>query len=93
MAGTLTQGKFAAVTALASVTARFRGGRLRVAPVAGAEVLELRDGSGARGHAVIGGAVLSWLDGLKVKLQGERARRPGDEAPANALAIELGTKF
>jgi hypothetical protein len=93
LAGTIAEGRFVAGTALASLTVKLLSGRLRLAPIAGAEVLELREGPGARGEAVIAGAVLSWLDGLKLKLQGERARRPGDVGPRNALAIELGTRF
>jgi len=93
MAGRLVEGPFVAATALAMVTVKLLEGRLRVAPVAAAELLELREGARARGEGVIGGAVISWLDGLKLKLQWERARRPGDEGPRNAVAVELATRF
>jgi hypothetical protein len=36
--------------------------------------------------------VLSWTEGLKVKLQ-ESARPPGDDVPANALAMQIATRF
>lgn len=92
MTGSLRQGRFVAGTALASFTIR-AGPTLRVAPMAGAEALELRGDVAGRGHAAILGAVLSWGDGLKVKVQGERARRPGDEGIAHDVALEIATRF
>jgi hypothetical protein len=93
MIGSVAAGRFRAATAVATYTLEFLERRLRVAPLAAAEVLQLDDGSGGQGHAAIAGAVISWAGGLKLKVQGERARRPGDTDEATALALELGTKF
>ena len=62
-------------------------------PVAGAEALALRGASRGVGYAAIAGAVLSWTEGLKVKLQTEWARRPGDAVPATWVGAEIGTQF
>jgi hypothetical protein len=94
LAGTLAEGSFAAGTALVGWTFRLaHGGKLKLTPIAGAEALELRGTTRGVADAVIAGAVLGWIDGLKVKLQAERARRPGDDAPANAVALEIATRF
>jgi hypothetical protein len=93
-AGRVALGPFTAGTALLGWTFRGgEGGRLRVMPIAGAEVLEVRGATRGVGHSAIAGAVLSWTEGLKVKLQGEWARRPGDDEAATWLAAELGTAF
>jgi hypothetical protein len=95
LAGTLSAGPFTAGTALAGWTFRLaHAGKLKLTPIAGFEALELR-GATTRGvaDAVIGGAVLGWADGLKVKLQAERGRRPGDGAPKSAIALEIATRF
>jgi hypothetical protein len=92
--GRIVEGPFAAGTAL--VAWKLRAGetrRLRVTPVAGAEALELRGATRGVGYGAIAGAVLSWTEGLKVKLQGEWARRPGDASPASAISAEVGTRF
>ncbi|WP_242346869.1 OprO/OprP family phosphate-selective porin [Anaeromyxobacter terrae] len=92
--GKLDAGTFTAGTALVGWTFKLgEARRLRVTPVAGAEVLELRGTTRGVGYSAIGGAVLAWTEGLKVKLQGERARRPGDEVPGNALAMQIATRF
>jgi hypothetical protein len=94
LAGRIVQGPFAAFTALAGWTFRVgEGGRFRITPVAGGEAIELRGSVPGQGHAVIAGAVLARAEGLKVKVIGERALRPGDEDPENALALEIGTRF
>ncbi len=81
-------------TALASWRLRAGAGRkLHFTPVAGAEALQLRGAIPGVGYGAIAGAVLSWMDGLKVKLQGEWARRPGDASPGVALAAEVGSRF
>lgn len=90
-AGRIAQGPFAAGTALVGWKLRARS--LHVTPVAGGEALEVRGAGGGVGYGAIAGAVLSWTEGLKVKLQGEWARRPGDESPASAVAVEVGTAF
>lgn len=94
-AGRIVEGPFTAGTALLAWRLRVgHGGRLRITPVAGAEALRLSDATGgAVGYGAIAGAVISWTEGLKVKLQGEWARRPGDTTPASALAAEVGTRF
>ncbi len=92
MAGHLREGPFTAATAVASWD--FRVGRSWLAgPVLGAEGLRLRDGEDGVGWAAIVGAVLHHTEGLKVKLEGERARRPGDDVPRNAVVVQLGTRF
>jgi hypothetical protein len=94
LAGRIAQGPFAAATAIAGWTFRVgEGGRLRVTPVAGGEAIELRGEIPGKGHAVIAGAVLARAEGLKVKIVGERALRPGDEVPENAVALEVATRF
>jgi hypothetical protein len=94
LAGRIVQGPFAAFTALAGWTFRVgEGGRFRVTPVAGGEAIELRGAVPGQGHAVILGAVLARAEGLKVKIMGERALRPGDEDPENAVALEIATRF
>lgn len=92
MAGRVEQGAFVAGTALLSLSYRVAKG-LRVGPVIGAEGLRLREGDGGVGWAATAGAVLARAEGFKVKLEGERARRPGDEVPANAIALQLATRF
>ena len=93
-AGKITAGDFTAGTALVGWTVAIaESRRLRVTPVAGGEVLRLRGTTRGVGYSAIAGAVLSWTEGLKVKLQGERARRPGDDVPANALAVQFATRF
>lgn len=92
--GRIAEGRFAAGTAL--VSWRLRAGdarRLRITPVAGVEALQLSGATRGVGYGVIAGGVISWTEGLKVKLQGEWARRPGDATPAGALAAEVGTRF
>ncbi|WP_242372823.1 porin, partial [Anaeromyxobacter sp. SG26] len=92
--GKLDAGAFTAGTALVGWTFKLgEARRLRVTPVAGAEVLELRGTTRGVGYSAIAGAVLAWTEGLKVKVQGERARRPGDEVPGNALAMQIATRF
>jgi hypothetical protein len=92
--GKVTAGDFTAGTALVGWTlAVGHTRRLRVTPIAGGEVLELRGTTRGVGYSAIAGAVLSWTEGLKVKLQGERARRPGDAVPGNALAMQIATRF
>ena len=86
-AGRVAEGPFTAGTAL--VAWHLRAGdarRLRITPVAGAEALQLSGATRGVGYAAIAGAVISWTEGLKVKLQGEWARRPGDPNPASAVA-------
>jgi hypothetical protein len=93
-AGKVAAGDFTAATALVGWKVGAGGARrLRVTPIAGGEVLELRGASGGVGYSATIGAVLSWAEGLKVKLQGERARRPGEDTPGNALAMQLATRF
>ena len=92
--GKIAAGDFTAGTALVGWTLAIRETRrLRVTPIAGGEVLELRGTTRGVGYSAIAGAVLSWREGLKVKLQGERARRPGDDVPGNALAMQVATRF
>jgi hypothetical protein len=92
--GGVVDGPFTAGTALLSYRLRMGGERrLRLTPVAGVEALELRGATAGVGYGAIAGAVISWAEGLKVKLQGEWARRPGDPAPARAIAVEVGSRF
>ncbi|HSD22090.1 MAG TPA: porin [Anaeromyxobacter sp.] len=92
--GKIAAGDFTAGTALVGWTLAIgETRRLRVTPIAGGEVLELRGTTRGVGYSAIAGAVLSWTEGLKVKLQGERARRPGDDVPGNALAMQVATRF
>lgn len=92
--GKIAAGDFTAGTALVGWTLAVREARrLRVTPVAGGEVLQLRGTIHGVGYSAIGGAVLSWREGLKVKLQGERARRPGEDVPGSAVAIQIATRF
>ncbi|HET8541191.1 MAG TPA: hypothetical protein VFL83_15055 [Anaeromyxobacter sp.] len=93
-AGSVAEGPFSAGTALLSW--RLRAGearRLRLTPVVGMEALRLRGATPGVGYGAIAGAVISWTEGLKVKLQGEWARRPGDGSPAVAVAAEVGSRF
>lgn len=93
-AGKVAAGDVTAGTALAGWTfALGETRRLKVTPVAGGEVLEVRGATRGVGHSAIAGAVLSWTKGLKVKLQGERARRPGDDVSQNAMALQIATRF
>jgi hypothetical protein len=90
LTGRVDQGPFRAGVALVQYAVKLAPGT-HLAPLAGAEALQL---SGARtGAGAVLGAVLSYGRNLKVKVQGERARRPGDAAPANAVAVELATRF
>jgi hypothetical protein len=90
LTGRVDQGPFRAGIALVQYAVKLAPGT-HLAPLAGAEALQL---SGARtGAGAVLGAVLSYGRDLKVKVQGERARRPGDAAPANAVAVELATRF
>ncbi len=92
--GGVTEGPFTAGTALVSWRLRVGGDRrLRVTPVAGAEALEVRGATPGVGYGAITGAVISWAEGLKVKVQGEWARRAGDPAPAKSIAVEVGSRF
>ncbi|HYG67232.1 MAG TPA: hypothetical protein VD838_06220, partial [Anaeromyxobacteraceae bacterium] len=94
LAGRIEQGPFAAVTALAGWTFPLgESGTFRITPIAGAEAIELRGSVPGQGHAVIAGAVLARAEGLKVKIVGERALRPGDEVSENAVAVEIATRF
>lgn len=92
LAGRLSQGPFTAGLGLLEFTLRLPG-RLRLTPVAGIEALRLRGPAAGTGSSAVVGAVLGAGSGLKLKVQGERARRPGDTAPANAIAVELATRF
>lgn len=93
-AGTLQLGSFTAATALVGWTLPLAdAGKLRLTPIAGGERLELSGPAGGVADAVLAGAVLGWADGLKVKLQAERARRPGEDARATAVALEIATRF
>jgi hypothetical protein len=91
--GTVTEGPFTAGTVLVSSRLRLGGRKLHVTPVAGAEALRLRGAIPGVGYGAIGGAVISWAEGLKVKLQGEWARKPGDASPGVAVAAEVGSRF
>ncbi len=93
-AGRIAEGPFTAGTALVEWSVRaVASGRLAVTPIAGVEALEVSGATRAAAYGAIAGAVISWTKGLKVKLEGEWARRPGDGAPAIALATQLGTRF
>lgn len=88
-----TDGPFAAGTALVSWRLGGGEGRLRLTPVAGAEAVQLRGATAGIGYGAIAGAVISRAERLKVKVQGEWARKPGDVSPAAAVAIEVGSRF
>lgn len=92
LAGRLSQGSFTAGLGLLELGLRLPW-RLRLTPIAGVEALRLRGPSAGTGSSAVVGAVLGAGGGLKLKVQGERARRPGDTAPANAIAVELATRF
>lgn len=92
VAGDVVQGAFAAGLALVEVRLRLPR-ELALTPVAGFEALRLRGPEAATGTAAVAGLVLAHRDALKLKVQGERARRPGDAAPESAIAVELATRF
>lgn len=92
LAGRLAQGPFTAGIALLEYTQRLTR-QLRLTPIAGFEALRLRGPLPATGTSTVLGAVLGVRGGLKLKVQWERARRPEDPAPANAIAVELATRF
>lgn len=91
LAGELAQGRFTAGVGLLEYTLRLTP--LRITPVAGFEALRLRGAAPATGAGAVLGAVLGAGRGLKLKLQWERARRPEEEAPESAIALELATRF
>lgn len=92
VAGRVEQGSFTAGLGLVEYTVRL-GKAFRVTPVAGVEALRLRAPAAGTGSGAVAGAVLGFGQGLKLKVQGERARRPGETAPANAIAVQLATRF
>jgi hypothetical protein len=92
LAGRIAQGPFRAGIGLVEYTQRLSR-RVRLTPVAGVEALRLRGDAAGTGSSAVVGAVLGVGSGLKLKVQGERARRPGETAPANAIAVELATRF
>ncbi|MFY3742424.1 hypothetical protein ACOQFB_00830 [Anaeromyxobacter sp. Red801] len=92
LTGRIEQGTFTAGIGLVEYTIPV-GKRLRVTPMAGVEALRLRAPAQGTGSSAVGGAVLGFGEGLKLKVQGERARRPGEKAPANAIAVQLATRF
>lgn len=92
LTGRIQQGTFTAGLGLVEYTIPL-GKRLRVTPMAGVEALRLRAPAQGTGSSAVAGAVLGFGEGLKLKVQGERARRPGETAPANAIAVQLATRF
>lgn len=90
--GRISQGPFTAGLGLLELGLRLPW-RLRLTPIAGLEALRLRGPAAGTGSSAVVGAVLGAGAGLKLKVQAERARRPGDTAPANAVAVELATRF
>lgn len=92
LTGHIQQGTFTAGLGLVEYTIPL-GKRLRVTPMAGLEALRLRAPAQGTGSSAVAGAVLGFGEGLKLKVQGERARRPGETAPANAIAVQLATRF
>jgi hypothetical protein len=92
MAGRIAQGPFTAGTALLALPFEVRRG-LRVGPVLGVEALQLGGGAQGNGWAATAGAVLARAEGFKVKVEGERARRPGEQSPADVVSVQLATRF
>lgn len=92
VAGRIAQGPFTAGLALLEFTQRLTRD-VRLTPMAGFEALRLRGALRETGTSTVLGAVLGVRGGLKLKVQWERARRPEDPALANAMAVELATRF
>jgi hypothetical protein len=92
-AGRLALGPFQSQSVLAYWTVPVGHGGWAVQPVVGAEALQLQGGIQAQGHAVTGGFNVLLADSFKAQFQAERALRPGDEAPALELSVQLATRF
>ncbi len=92
--GKIALGPFQGGLALASYDVPLDpSGEWVLQPVAQVELLSLSGEQKGQGWGAGGGLNLVWADRVKLMLQGERALKPGDPAPANDVALQLGVRF
>ena len=68
-------------------------GRWLLQPAVGAEALQLRGELAGTGFGATVGLNANYEDRIRLQVQAERARRPGDETPQNELSLQVGARF